>query len=409
MLGRYVERERDGQASCTGDHLPGPRPHYTHHIMEFSHRMVEYGFAITFVNTDYNHKRVLEAAKAHPQDRLRDGTEPVRLVSIPDGRKPGAAGTNLIHSQSILSSMPHALEKLINDITNVQGLELHSKRLGFARAAVWPTATTCLTVFLKIPDLVQNGILHENGLLGNRSVIQLAPNTPLIDRSHFPWLCIGDTTEQKAIYRYFCQLINSLDGLESATFDSFPNLLRIGPLLQSNHHGQPTSIWTEDETCLDFTLFDKRQLHELALALENLGRPFLWVARPDLIDKAGAAYPEGFLDRVGAHGKVVGWCPQRKVLAHPSIACFMTHCGWNSTIEGVSNGMPLICWPYSLEGNKDGIFSKEEMRGKVEELLGDQAIRERALKLKEQAIYSVTEGTSRKNLTSFIEAMKRQA
>ncbi|ERM99964.1 hypothetical protein AMTR_s00110p00119500 [Amborella trichopoda] len=93
--------------------------------MEFSHRMVEYGFAITFVNTDYNHKRVLEAAKAHPQDRLRDGTEPVRLVSIPDGRKPGAAGTNLIHSQSILSSMPHALEKLINDITNVQGLELH--------------------------------------------------------------------------------------------------------------------------------------------------------------------------------------------------------------------------------------------------------------------------------------------
>ncbi|ERM99965.1 hypothetical protein AMTR_s00110p00119620 [Amborella trichopoda] len=178
------------------------------------------------------------------------------------------------------------------------------------------------------------------GLLGNRSVIQLAPNTPLIDRSHFPWLCIGDTTEQKAIYRYFCQLINSLDGLEFI-YVSFGS----------------------------FTLFDKRQLHELALALENLGRPFLWVARPDLIDKAGAAYPEGFLDRVGAHGKVA----------------------------------------LELEGNKDGIFSKEEMRGKVEELLGDQAIRERALKLKEQAIYSVTEGTSRKNLTSFIEAMKRQA
>ncbi|ERM99959.1 hypothetical protein AMTR_s00110p00118470 [Amborella trichopoda] len=93
-------------------------------------------------------------------------------------------------------------------------------------------------------------------------------------------------------------------------------------------------------------LSDKRQLHKLAFALENLNNPLQWVARPDLIDKAGPAYPLGFLDRVGAHGKVVGWCPQRKVMAQPSIACFVTHCGWNSNLEGLSNGVPFICWPY---------------------------------------------------------------
>ncbi|KAL4184302.1 hypothetical protein AMTRI_Chr10g224900 [Amborella trichopoda] len=437
-------------------------------MMEFSRRMVEHGFAVTFVNTDYFHKRILEAANGHPQDQPGNGTGPIRLVSIPDGLEPGADRNQLIQLwESMLSSMPHALEKLIDDITNVQGLELHcvvadvnmgwaldvAKRLGIARTAFWAAAAGCLTVQLKLPELVRNGVLDENGLLHNRSMIQLTPNTPLIDPSHFPWLCVGDTMVQKFIYRYIRQFMKNLEGvewvlcnsfyeLEAATFDSFPNLLPIGPLLQSNHHGQPTSLWTEDETCLEWlnkqpecsviyvsfgslTLFDKRQLHELALALENLGRPFLWVARPDLIDKAGVAYLEGFLDRMEVHGKVVGWCPQREVLTHPSIACFVTHCGWNSTIEGVSNGVPLICWPkfvdqflnksyivdiwkvgLELEGNKDGFFSKEEIRGKVEELLGDQAIRERALKLKEQAIYSVTEGTSRKNLTSFIEAMK---
>ncbi|KAK1352353.1 hypothetical protein POM88_053292 [Heracleum sosnowskyi] len=43
---------------------------------------------------------------------------------------------------------------------------------------------------------------------------------------------------------------------------------------------------------------------------------------------------------------MVSWTPQVKVLRHPSIACFLSHCGWNSTSEGVSNGVPFLCWPY---------------------------------------------------------------
>ena len=45
-------------------------------------------------------------------------------------------------------------------------------------------------------------------------------------------------------------------------------------------------------------------------------------------------------------GTVVSWCPQQKVLAHRAVACFVSHCGWNSTMEGVRNGMPFLCWPY---------------------------------------------------------------
>ncbi|KAI7735108.1 hypothetical protein M8C21_033767 [Ambrosia artemisiifolia] len=62
--------------------------------------------------------------------------------------------------------------------------------------------------------------------------------------------------------------------------------------------------------------------------------------------EATFAYPDGYMDRVGSRGRIVSWAPQQKVLAHPSIACFMSHCGWNSTLEGITNGIPFLCWPY---------------------------------------------------------------
>lgn len=48
--------------------------------------------------------------------------------------------------------------------------------------------------------------------------------------------------------------------------------------------------------------------------------------------------PEGFLDKVGERGRILQWSSQEEVLAHPSTACFMTHCGWNSTMEAVASG-----------------------------------------------------------------------
>ncbi|PRQ53398.1 putative hexosyltransferase [Rosa chinensis] len=46
---------------------------------------------------------------------------------------------------------------------------------------------------------------------------------------------------------------------------------------------------------------------------------------------------------------MVGWAPQQKVLVHPSIACFLSHCGRNSILEGLSNGVSFLCWPYFVD------------------------------------------------------------
>ncbi|KAL8234046.1 hypothetical protein R6Q59_020146 [Mikania micrantha] len=55
------------------------------------------------------------------------------------------------------------------------------------------------------------------------------------------------------------------------------------------------------------------------------------------------------MDIISTPGKVVSWAPQQEVLNHPSVACFMSHCLCNSTMEWVSNGVPFLCWPYFAE------------------------------------------------------------
>nr|BBK15471.1 UDP-glycosyltransferase [Polygala tenuifolia] len=80
----------------------------------------------------------------------------------------------------------------------------------------------------------------------------------------------------------------------------------------------------------------------MADALEESGIPFLWSIKDNVKDML----PKGFLDRTSTQGKLVPWAPQTQILAHKSIAVFVTHCGCNSVFESLTNGVPLICRPF---------------------------------------------------------------
>ncbi|GJN20436.1 hypothetical protein PR202_gb07814 [Eleusine coracana subsp. coracana] len=84
------------------------------------------------------------------------------------------------------------------------------------------------------------------------------------------------------------------------------------------------------------------QMAEVAEGLyDDSGNAFLWVVRASETPKV----PIGFADKAGGRGLIVTWCPQLDVLAHPAIACFLTHCGWNSTMEGLAAGVPIVAMP----------------------------------------------------------------
>ncbi|KEH24634.1 putative flavonol 7-O-beta-glucosyltransferase [Medicago truncatula] len=87
------------------------------------------------------------------------------------------------------------------------------------------------------------------------------------------------------------------------------------------------------------------QLMELALALEATNRPFIWVIREG--NKSSEELEKWISEeRNKGRGLIIrGWAPQVLILSHPSIGGFLTHCGWNSTLEGISAGLPLVTWP----------------------------------------------------------------
>ncbi|KAF7074672.1 hypothetical protein CFC21_079508 [Triticum aestivum] len=87
------------------------------------------------------------------------------------------------------------------------------------------------------------------------------------------------------------------------------------------------------------------QLRELALGLEASGRPFLWVVRAEKWTP-----PEGWEERVRGRGLMVTtWAPQTAILGHQAVGAFVTHCGWNSVLETVAAGVPVMTWPLVFE------------------------------------------------------------
>ncbi|XP_074379923.1 anthocyanidin 3-O-glucosyltransferase 2-like [Apium graveolens] len=106
--------------------------------------------------------------------------------------------------------------------------------------------------------------------------------------------------------------------------------------------------------------FDAEQVTEIAHALELSGQRFLWSLRRPSQEKEKMNLPtdyedynevlaEGFLERTSAIGKVIGWAPQVTILSHPSVGGFVSHCGWNSSLESIWHGVPMATWPLYAE------------------------------------------------------------
>lgn len=90
------------------------------------------------------------------------------------------------------------------------------------------------------------------------------------------------------------------------------------------------------------------QLIELGLGLEASNKPFIWVIRKANLTEELLKWLEEYDLEGKSKGRslvIRGWAPQVLILSHPSIGCFLTHCGWNSSIEGISAGLPMITWP----------------------------------------------------------------
>ncbi|XP_050230241.1 UDP-glycosyltransferase 83A1-like [Mercurialis annua] len=429
--------------------IPYPAQGHVTPMMELSLYLVKHGFKVTFVNTEYVHSKILNSMAE--KDYLNDQ---ISLISIPDGMEPWEERNNLMKlTVGMYQIMPGKLEEVIEKINASEDDKIRcviaDQSMGWAlevadkmktrRAVFWPAPAAAMCFLFSLQKLIDDGFLDNNGTPLKNQMIQLSPAMPAMNTANFLWTMINNLYLQKIVFSFFlhnAKLVKKEDkiicissyNLEPGAFTFSPQIIPIGPLLTSNEQGHTTvgNFLTEDSNCLNWldkqppksviyvafgstTIFTKTQFQELALGLELTNKPFLWVVRPDTVTD-NISYPEGFQERV-KNGKIVNWAPQKQVLSHSAVACFLSHCGWNSVTEGVSNGVPFLCWPYfsdhfigesyicdfwkvglRCEKNESGIVTKEEIKNKIEEVVGDESLMVRALGLQEIALESIGEG-----------------
>jgi len=155
--------------------IPYPAQGHVIPLMELSHCLVDRGFRITFVNTEFNHDRVVAAlsergGKIHPM---------IRLVSIPNGMAPDEDQNDLGKlCEGSVTVMPGYLEEImeksneseadritwmIADKNMAWALEV-AKKVGVRAAAFWPAAAALLATMMSIPKLIEDGVLDEDGM-----------------------------------------------------------------------------------------------------------------------------------------------------------------------------------------------------------------------------------------------------
>ncbi|KAA0039196.1 UDP-glycosyltransferase 73C5-like [Cucumis melo var. makuwa] len=111
-----------------------------------------------------------------------------------------------------------------------------------------------------------------------------------------------------------------------------------------------------------------RQLIELGLGLEASKRPFIWVIRKGNETKELQKWMEAynFKKKTKGRGPVIrGWAPQVMILSHTAIRSFLTHCDWNSTLEGISTGVPMITWPLFSDQFNDEVLIVKMLKNGV--------------------------------------------
>ncbi|KAL2540213.1 UDP-glycosyltransferase 88A1 [Abeliophyllum distichum] len=277
-----------------------------------------------------------------------------------------------------------------------------SSKLGIPTYYFYTSGISALCLFLSIPTLHETISKNIKDLHDYIKVPGIPPiysqDLPkvLFDRDSRVYKIFLDTAIRKG--KSSGILVNSFEALESRAVKALsdglcipnaptPPIYCIGPLIASHDRGSKS----DEHECLSWLslqpsksvvflcfgsmgLFTVEQLAEMAVGLENSGHRFLWVVRnPPTDDETkpilAPTEPDldtllpGFLERTKDKGLVVkSWAPQVEVLNHESVGGFVTHCGWNSVLEAICAGVPMLAWPLYAEQRMNRVFMVEEMK-----------------------------------------------
>nr|GMD15317.1 anthocyanidin 3-O-glucosyltransferase 5-like [Ipomoea batatas] len=421
-------------------------------------------------------------------DQRSNSNSPIDIVPVPAGDVSGLINEKtkvvtqlritvreaLPSVRSSVDAMDRRPDALIVDLFCTQALSI-AEELGIPRYAYYPSTawTAALFMYFQVFDKTIEGEFVDR--LEPLRIPGCMPVQP-VDFSH----TLLDRTDRE--YREIVNIgieLTQFDGLLINTWEELePNTVKalreneelrgivkvpiypIGPLkrsVESKNEGEGRSgilKWL-DRQPVESVLYvsfgsggflTAEQTEELAWGLENSQQRFVWVVRPPCDYVPGVSYlapkfqtgydaggpdylPDGFLSRTPDVGFLVQmWANQVEILTHPSVGGFLCHCGWNSTLESLTNSVPMVAWPLFAEQKMNAamltkevgvairpalaptvkVVRREEIERMVRTLLQHNAegkgIRERVKKVKASGDIALSKGGSSYN--SMCELLK---
>ncbi|CDP10677.1 unnamed protein product [Coffea canephora] len=336
----------------------------------------------------------------------------------------------------------------------------YSNNLGTPVYYFFTSGAAALALYLYFPTI------HKQTSESFKDLVQTkfdVPGLPPIPATHMPEPVLDRVDPASDDILYFSVHLPKSSGIIVNTFDELepialkaitdglcvpdaptPPLYNIGPLI-AEADSRPAEdgdegidldqsdcfSWLDRQPnkCVVFLCFGSRgtfsveQITEIAKGLERSGKRFLWVVKKPQGDNKStqvngsggfeidSILPEGFLEKTKGIGLVVkSWIPQMQVLRHPAVGGFATHCGWNSILEAVVAGVPMVAWPLyaeqhvnmaalvqdmkmaiPVEQGNDGIASAEEVEKRIRELMDSergQELRELSKMIRDIAVES---------------------
>lgn len=367
-------------------------------MIDMARLLASRGVHVSVITTPVNAARIKTVIERVKASQLSIQFVPLPFPCSAVGLPEGSENVDTLPSNDHLNSFMNACALLREPlILHLKEQQLHPSCI---ISDVWHTWTGDVAREFRIPRFAFNGfgafsllcrhIVLTNELHKNTSdemeviVMPGFPHRLELTKAQLPGNFGGRGMEKFAEEvmadqpRFDGMLVNTFDDLEALYVDSYhkasgKKVWTIGPMSLYNKdvadmaaRGNIASI--DENQCLRWLDSTKpgsviyvsfgslaspipSQLVEIGMGLEASNHPFIWVIKAgDKSSEVEKWLSEGFEERVRSRGLIIrGWAPQVMILSHPAIGGFMTHCGWNSALEGVTAGVPMITWPHFAE------------------------------------------------------------
>lgn len=318
-------------------------------------------------------------------DRIRFITLPEK--PIPDDTKKTLLLKHLVQSQKLnvanavanLAAAPDSptLGGFVVDMFCIPMLDV-ANQFAVPTFVFYTSSASFLALLFHLQELYDGDFNHDMDQLLNSATASTVPgfSNPIpekvisnifFDRDANKWIL--ENTRRFREARGI--LVNTFSELESDVMKwfsnvggsgRFPSVYAVGPILnlgkrsEIRESGEEILKWLDSQPPSSVVFlcfgssgsFNESQTKEIAYALERTGVRFLWSIRQDP-SESGLLLPEGFVDRTAEVGRITGWAPQVEILEHPATGGFVSHCGWNSVLESLWNGVPVAAWPMYAE------------------------------------------------------------